>query len=350
MENKPALVKTIDPQKQRIVWVDFARVLSAFLVVLAHVEGWGSSQHWARIGYYTVSRAGVPIFMLLSGFLLLSHHDEDMTTFFKKRAGKIVIPLFFWSFAYDIYLNHELAKTGLTLPAVWNLFLRVFKGPRFGHLWFFYVLVGLYFFTPILRLFVAKARRKDILFYIAIWFAMVPGLSILTSFTSFRFGFEFQFATGYIGYYLLGLLFGQMEITRGRVIWSLVVFIVFSIFTFFIVYWDLWPKMQESTFRSYLSFNIIFMALPAFILMRAVGEKIKPSRILTLVSQASFGIYLMHLLFFHWMGELWQRLGFDMQAGGQFWMIPIVTVVIFIISFGVTLVIRKIPILKTVAP
>ena len=71
--------------------MDFVRFLGAFLVVLAHIEAWGAGPQWAHSFYYTISRNGVPLFFLISGYLLLSK-QEDLPTFFKKRAARIVIP------------------------------------------------------------------------------------------------------------------------------------------------------------------------------------------------------------------------------------------------------------------
>jgi len=243
-----------EEKSPRLVWVDFMRVIGTFLVVLAHVDGWGGSG-WARTFYYTLSRNGVPIFFLLSGFLLLSK-DEDLWTFFKKRAVKIIVPFFIWSIVYDAYSARSFDNTGVTADAVLKMFIRILRGPRAPHLWFFYSLIGLYLFTPILRLFVAKARNADLLYYIGLWFLTMPIMFILEEFTPLQNGFELFYALGYVGYFLLGLYLGRMEIMP-RLLWiALGLFAVGFAFTFAVFHFDMPPQKNELPFRSYPSLNM----------------------------------------------------------------------------------------------
>src|SRR5215216_3311907 len=84
-----------------VPWVQLIRFLSAFLVVVAHVNHWGAGPRSAVIFYYTLSRNGVPLFFLISGYLLLSK-QEDLSVFFRKRAARIVVPFLVWSILYDV--------------------------------------------------------------------------------------------------------------------------------------------------------------------------------------------------------------------------------------------------------
>jgi surface polysaccharide O-acyltransferase-like enzyme len=332
-------------------WVDFMRFIGAFVVVLAHVDVWGGGPDWAQKIYYTLSRNGVPLFFMMSGYLLLSK-EEDTWTFFKKRAAKILIPFLFWSILYDVYATNSFATTGVTLDAIIKMFIRILRGPRAAHLWFFYSLIGLYFFTPILRLFIAKAKNSDILYYIALWFVIMPIMFILEGFTSIKNGFELYFAAGYIGYFLLGYYLGRLETTR-RLLWiALGLFAVGFAFTFLVFYLDLPPLDNELPFRSYPSLDIILMAIGAFILLKAAGERIPSSlaRLSSLVSPSSFGIYLVHSIILTLMVAGWESLGFETATGHSLLVIPLVAVIAFLFSWGTTYVMRKIPILRAIVP
>lgn len=332
-------------------WVDFMRFAGALLVVLAHVDAWGGGPAWADQFYYTLSRNGVPLFFMMSGYLLLSK-EEDLGTFFKKRAVKILIPFLVWSILYDLYATHLFAETGFTLEAVSKMFMRILRGPRAAHLWFFYSLIGLYFFTPILRLFVSKARNSDILYYIALWFVITPIMFILQEFTSLQSGFELYYAAGYVGYFLLGLYLGRQE-TTPRLLWAAVgMFAVGFVSTFAVFYLNLPPQDNEFVFRSYPSLNIVLMAMGAFILVKAAGERISP-RVAVLsswVSQSSFGIYLIHSILLMWMAMGWESLGHETASGPSVLIIPLVALINFLLSWGATFVIRKIPLLRATVP
>ena len=332
-------------------WVDFVRVFGTFLVVLAHVTGWGAGPGWAETFYYTLSRNGVPLFFMISGFLLLSK-QEDLGTYLKKRAWKILIPFVVWSLIYDLYWNQALSEVGLSFQGVIRLFIRMIRGARAEHLWFFYALIGLYLFTPVLRLFVDKARNDDLLYYIGLWFLAVPLLNVVSEFTPIVSGFELQFATGYVGYYLLGLFLGRLELNRKRLIVFTALFLIGFIGTFVVFYLDLPPKNNELIFRSYLSINIILMAVFILMFLRVLGEifSSQVNRWLNLFSQASFGIYLMHPILMRWIEQGWIALGFDTGIGTSILVIPFIAIIGFLASFVVTMALRKIPILKSIVP
>jgi surface polysaccharide O-acyltransferase-like enzyme len=332
-------------------WVDFLRFVGSFLVVLAHIDMWGAGPRWAQTLYYTLSRNGVPIFFLISGFLLLSK-EEDLWTFFKKRAAKIVIPFFVWSIVYDAYADQGFANTGVTLEAVVKMFIRILRGPRAAHLWFFYALIGLYLFTPILRLFVAKARNSDLLYYIGLWFLITPITFVVEEFTPVRNGFELYYALGYVGYFLLGLYLGKME-TTSRLLWmALCLFVAGALFTFAIFFFDLPPHNNELVFRSYLSLNIVLMAIAAFILLKTAGERMSQrlARFSNWVSQSSFGIYLIHPILLGWMALAWESLGFQTAVGSSVLVIPLVALIDFLLSWAVTYIMRKTPLVRTAVP
>ena len=333
-------------EKNTLHWVDFIRFLGAFLVVLAHIEGWGAGSAWAKNFYYTLSRVGVPLFFLISGYLLLSK-QEDLPTFFRKRASRIIIPFLVWSIIYDVQ-NSDAFASGVTLEGILKMFIRILRGPREGHLWFFYSLIGLYLLTPILRVFVAKARNSEILYYIALWFIAMPILFIVEAFTPLKNGFEIYYTGGYVGYFLLGYVLGGLE-TKASLLWpALGLFMISFIFSFAVFHFNLFPQENELVFRSYPSLNIILMSLGAFVLVKAAGEKISLplARLSGEASKVSFGIYLIHPLVFVWMALGWNALGFETDAGNAIFVIPLAALVNFVLSWMIVFVISRIPVLR----
>lgn len=338
-----------DQKESTLPWVDFVRFIGIFLVVLAHVENWGADSKWVRDFYYTLSRIGVPLFFLISGYLLLSK-QEDLLTFFKKRAARIIIPFLIWSIIYDVQNSQAFAESGVTFEGLLKMFIRILRGPRGGHLWFFYSLIGLYLITPILRVFVSKARDSDILYYIALWFLAMPFIYIVEEFTPIKNGFEIYYTGGYVGYFLLGYYLGRLESKAPLILTAAGLFLLSLIFTFAVFYFDLPPQNNELVFRSYPSLNIILMSLAAFILIKSVGEKISIplARFSSRVSKASFGIYLIHLLLFVWMAAGWEALGFHTDAGISILVIPLITSLNLLLSWLLVFVIGKIPFLRAV--
>lgn len=344
-----ANTSSIENGRPVIQWVDFARFVGAFLVVMAHIQGWGENPLWAQTFYYTISRVGVPIFFLISGYLLLSK-EEDIATFFKKRSLRIAIPFLAWSILYDIQNAKPFLESGITLEALAGIFVRILRGPREGHLWFFYSLIGLYLLTPILRVFVSKAKPYEMAYYIALWLLVVPILYLLEGLTPLRNGFEIYHTGGYVGYFLLGYVLGRLEITPQTRRIAFAVFLIGFLFSFSVFNFNLPPQDNELPFRSYPSINIILMSLAAFILVRATGGKVSGAlnQISILVSRASFGIYLIHPMLLRWLTLFWENLGFDPATGSSLIVIPVVTLIAFLLSWAITSILSKIPYVRAI--
>jgi surface polysaccharide O-acyltransferase-like enzyme len=326
------------------------RSIGVFLVVLAHTDVWGGGPDWVQKIYYTISRNGVPVFFLISGYLLLSK-QEDLPTFMKKRAAKVLVPFFVWSMVYDVFFTHSFGDA-FTLESVLKLFIRILRGPRAPHLWFFYAIIGLYFFTPILRTYITKAKSSDILFYVGMWFLTVPILFIVEEFTPLRSGFDLYYFMGYVGYFLLGFLLGNLQNSPRLSRLALGLATVGMVSTFAVFYLDLPPVDNELPFRSYPSLNIILMAIGVFILLKAAGERISPNlaRFFGVISQSSFGIYLIHSIILNGMVAGWQALGYQTAAGPSIIVIPLVALIAFLLSWTVTAIMRTIPIVRATVP
>ena len=334
---------------QPVQWVDFARLIAAFLVVLAHIEGWGAGPDWASFFFYTISRIGVPFFFLMSGCLLLSR-EEDVLVFLKKRALRIAIPFLVWSVLYDLLYSRPFEVDGVTFEGVLRMFVRILRGPRGGHLWFVYSLLGLYLLTPILRVFVSKAKPSELYYFIGLWFLAAPILYIVEGLTPLRNGFDIYYVGGYVGYFLIGYVLGRMEITPLVNRLALAVFIAAFAFSFFVFSHGFPPLDNELPFRSYPSLNIILMSMGAFVLVRRLGEKAS-ERVLRFsgwAGQSSFWIYLFHLMVIGWVTQAWAGLGLNPAAGNSLIVLPLVAIVVFLISWGVVFILGKIPILRAI--
>lgn len=101
--------------KEHLGWIDLLRVLACFLVVLSHccdpfVAQFDADRSAFLTGMFTGStvRCCVPLFVMMTGVLLLPV-QTGMSAFYRKRIGRIALPLVFWSLAlpalYCVYLN-----------------------------------------------------------------------------------------------------------------------------------------------------------------------------------------------------------------------------------------------------
>jgi surface polysaccharide O-acyltransferase-like enzyme len=323
-------------------WVDLVRVVGAFLVVVAHVTYHGSGSVFISSYYFILSRVAVPLFFMVSGYLLL-RKEEPYGDFFRKRALKVFVPFLVWSVIYLLWKGEGFNQE-FSIKIVASYILKIVRGPRENHLWFFYALIGLYLFTPILRVFVAKASLRDLFYFCGLWFLVVPVFSFVQEFTPIRIGFELYFIAGYSGYFMLGYLLGKFQYTRLQLYGLAFLFLIFSVGTTLLD-----TRLESEYFTSYLSVNIVLMTAFAFILLREVQISDSVNNFLVPLSRASFGIYLAHVIV---LAEL-EKLPFVsgwLSIGSSEYMIPLIGLLVFLISFVLVAVIQKIPVLRWIVP
>ena len=323
-------------------WVDLIRVIGAFLVVMAHISYQGGGSALISSYYFVISRIAVPLFFMVSGYLLL-RKEESYEDFFRKRALKVLIPFFVWSVIYMLW-KREGFDIPFSMKLVASYLLKILRGPRENHLWFFYALIGLYLFTPILRVFVARASVRDLVYFCGLWFLVVPVFSFLQEFTPIKIGFELYFIAGYSGYFMLGYLLGMFQYTKYQLYGLSFLFLMFSVGTTVLSH-----LVKSEYFVGYLSMNIVLMTAFAFILLREVQIGDNLYRFLVPFSRASFGIYLVHVIV---LAEL-EKLPFVsgwFSAGSSVYMIPLLGLLGFFVSFVIVAVIQKIPVLRWIVP
>jgi surface polysaccharide O-acyltransferase-like enzyme len=190
--------------------VDLIRTVAIVGVLLLHAANDLTNQvvntleifRWCTVDVYqSLGRVGVPLFVMLTGVLLLTPRlkPESMRSFFKKRWVRVGIPFIFWAviyFLWDFLVNHQ------TISAD-NIIQGLLTGPYF-QFWYIYMLLGLYLLTPLLRVVMAHADRSVLRFSLLLWFigsAMLPVLALLTP---YHLDANVLLIPTYVGYYLLG--------------------------------------------------------------------------------------------------------------------------------------------------
>lgn len=148
-----------DAEGKRLDWIDLLRVVAALAVVVQHVAATlATDKHPAEPAWWIGSavdsavRWAVPVFVIISGALLLHPAgNEPPWTFLARRARRVLMPFLFWS---AVYLLLRAQSGGLTAAGL----LQCITGtrPAHYHLWFLYMIVGLYLLTPPLRRLVGR--------------------------------------------------------------------------------------------------------------------------------------------------------------------------------------------------
>ena len=166
-------------KENRIVFVDYLRVVACFLVMLVHasenfyaadasglagnVSMLVNEQNRFWVAFYdgTLGRISVPLFMLASAFLLVPlKPGVRMVDFYKRRFKRVLTPMIVFMLLYTFL---PLLWGQMTWEQSWTDFTMLpFTFPSMaGHLWFMYPLISLYLIMPVVSPWLERASARD---------------------------------------------------------------------------------------------------------------------------------------------------------------------------------------------
>ncbi|MFB3887867.1 MAG: acyltransferase [Candidatus Bathyarchaeia archaeon] len=339
--------------------VDLIRTVAIILVILLHaaVEPYqiadlmspaGVSSWWSVNIYDSIARPCVPLFVMLTGALLLqpSKSNEPLGVYFKKRLNRIALPFVFWGaayFAWRAFVNHETLTSSSILQGI-------LMGP-YNHFWFLYILVGLYLIAPLLRILVGYADWKLIRYFLLLWFtgtALVPLISLLTPY-SLNGGVFIM--TGWLGYFLLGAYIQRMQ-WRTLTLYILVFSgYVLTILATYVVTGTIGERVGQF-FYDASSANVILTSVAMFLLLNKVSSAQlnislpRANRLLHLISQYTLPIYLMHVMVMETLQKGYLGFQISLATMDPVLEIPLITAITFFITLGIVILLKKIPIIR----
>jgi len=346
-------------EKTRNYGLDILRVLACYLVIQVHTgefyyigEGGtvlsGDSPFWVGI-LNSICRVSVPLFVMISGYLLLPV-KEDMKTFFTKRFTRVLIPFVVWCILYAIYWALK-GQTTWAQAGVNILHIPVNFGVEVGHLWYIYMLLGLYLFAPVISPWIASASRKNMEFYLTIWVITlcVPYIHLVYpqilgecywNHTPLLYYFS-----GFLGYMMLGSYIRKYlsekkswHITAGM----LMIILGYAITAGgFISLLDATDVSKLELTWGFETINVAMMSVGFFLLLKDTHLINKDSVItkgITDISKISYGIYLAHIMILNFFYKLLDSMIDPIQLK-----IPAIAILTFIVSYTIVKLISLLP-------
>ena len=339
--------------KNRIFYFEFLKVLAIIAVIFIHVAApiipryyeLNLNDWWTANVYDSLTRWCVPIFIMISGALLLNPKKTDsIQTFFKKRTLKVVYPLIIWSSIY--LLKILIFDEQLTLKTI---VIRLLEGNLYYHLWFIYIIIGLYIITPVIKIFIQNASNKEIKYFLIVWFISASIYKLVEQFTGIEIGFEIPFASGYLGYFILGYYLHNVELKVSTKYLFYILGCISLVVTIYGTYIQVIDNITSSFyFYSNLSPNIIIMSSAIFIFFKTINTQLgkQVQNIVITISKTTMGIYLIHPLVL----DVLSILKINALTINPIISIPAVSVLTFAISFLVIFIMQKIPFIKRMVP
>ena len=363
--------------KKHIVWLDVVRLAAILMVIGVHcidpfyisptMRDIPEYTRWASI-YGSLFRPSVPLFAMMTGLLLLPV-GQPLGAFYKKRIFRILFPVVIWSVLYNLFpwftgvlgLDKSIIgdffcyTQGSESQALGDSLRDVAMIPfqfsfKENHMWYMYLLIGLYLYMPFFSAWIEKAAAKEKRVYLGIWFAslFIPyatayvapwfGVGYLFGESTWNaFGMFYYFA-GFNGYLVLG-----HYLKKGNG-WSFPKTLAISAVLFGAGYWVTYSGFAAAAadamsteadmelFFTFCSPNVAIMTAAVFLLFQKVrinGERV--ARLLANIPKCGVGIYIVHYFlvgpFFLLIGP--SSLPIPLQ-------VPLMSVCIFLVAWGFT--------------
>lgn len=294
-------------QRPAYLYIDILRCTATYLVIALHCIAsyfassslFGTPVWWVCNVVNSITRMGVPLFFMVSGFLLLSDKRElDIPSFYAKRLKKVLIPFLCWDIIYfleNCYLQAQ--------PLDFRQFLLELLAQRGSkyHLWFIYKIIAIYLLIPFLKKILNHCKlREQILLLLVVMLqpTIFPFINTVQSAVHIDFG---SLIEGRIGFFILGYILGTYDFSslQKRILYlgGIVGFLL-----------NIWGSFYYSSPQE---MNLVFndgCALTHFLTAGAFFLWVKEHcgttgsntgvipRLSRRISELSYGIYLSHVL------------------------------------------------------
>ena len=308
---------------------------------------------WTATVFKFLTLSAVPIFIMLSGALLLqpSKTNEPIKVFLKKRANRIGWAFAFWSAIYLAW-GFFISGTPVTLDnVVQGIVKGLFTGPWY-HFWFLYLIAGLYLITPILRVIVANRNQNLIMYLIILWFIGVSIVPLLQLTTGYSLNGGLFVLGGTIGYFMLGAYLQKARVRPSILYAMFILGFVWTVSTTWLMRFVFPSAGADYFFFDYLSANIIITSVALFTILSRFktdwpgGNHPHLSRVVRAISVNTLPIYLFHVIILMSLQRGFFGFTLSLTVMNPIIGVPIITAATFIITFGLILIMKKIPVLR----
>ena len=324
--------------------LDFLRVIAAFAVVFLHVSSRvvvyypdvHSMMWWTGNIADAFVRWSVPVFVMISGALVFSS-SSDITPiqYYKKRAFRLFPPIIFWTLVY--FSVREYTQSSFNLNSAVESLV---DGTPYYHLWYVYMIVGLYLAAPFLRPMVAGVDSGSLRLLIAGCFT-IAAIESLMGGTSATFLPRFL---PFLGYFLAG----HYLLSHGSKLSNRLLVSVFLVCGGIVAVGTaaLFPQLGQRSWDvmyNYLNPVVIIMSLCIFLLFTKNSNPLwMPASLVRRIAPITLGIYLVHPLWLMLLSEF-RISGFMMHPAVG---IPVTTLLAFMLSAASAALLANIPFLK----
>lgn len=332
-------------------FLDVLRLVGILAVIILHTvsgvaDNMSEQMSGTQLAVYTaikqVCEIGVPLFLMVSGALMLDPEKNiTIKLLFKKYLKRLVLALLIFGTVFAFGELIFMDASGSIPKLILRALKRVALGKSWAHLWFMYIIIGIYLLLPVLRVFTARADEKVFTYCIVLLIVMQSILPAVLSLIDAGFAVELPVRGIYLTYFLMGYYLRKYPLfsdANRKALYS--VGTVVALWLIAVPFFRLMASETDLSVAGYSSPAVLVLSVVVY--EWAAGRKKDSAlcRIATGVRPYVFGMYLVHTVFINF---LYKVLGVSTLLLGGYILIPVVAVFTFAFSFVVSYIMKKIP-------
>lgn len=334
----------------RITWIDYVRCVAILLVILMHASEQSGLSDLASISIMSsIGRLGVPLFLMISGALMLPKvFQYSIPEYFGRYTQRIIqFVLLLFGYALITNLTYILFIEGAVIDNPLHFLIHnngiTAKGVA-GHIWYMRVITVLYILLPFLAKCIIPLKSRAVCVWIVLCILPFILSNELNSIKLLSRVFP------YIGYFILGYLICNRTNFKTK---SKNVILISSLVLIISILAALITDLQLNgadffRFHWYTSScSILISSIALFILLRELfGAYSTCPPIIANLAKCSFGIYLSHYIILLGIRDFTLSMcGVSLNASI---LMVIYTFLSLIFSWGVTAVLMRIPYMRKI--
>lgn len=329
--------------KKHIEWIDFARVFAILCVILCHSisrayisDGKLMNQPLnIKIGVltvFTIGRLGVPIFMMISGYLLLDREYNEKTTikFWFNNCLNLFITVAIWIMIYNIFLVY---LEGITFnPFKVILQILNMREVHMPHMWYMPMILGMYILFPFVANVLKITETKLLVFPIAVYgvYAFIlPVMNVFLSSNGYSVlgaNLSWGFSGGAYGIiFIMGYIIKKKKFCHIKTIYLWLIFLISFMLT---IGTQLYAYLHGTVYDVWYNNGFLIISATALFELFSRIKHLPFSNMFRRVAEDTFGIYLIHeMIILYFQKKIFQWT--EYRAVKSF--------VIFLMSFGISI-------------
>ena len=366
---KNELTKKEDNQN-KLIHIEILRILAACLVIFNHTGPNGyflfsfypfaTMPYFAYMFFTVLSKIDVPIFLMITGALLLKK-DMDIKKIIQKILRMLIVLLVFSAI---FYLRLHILKYSNKFT-IGDFFIRLYKGDIIIPYWYIYAYISFLFAFPFLRAMVKALPEKAYIYLIIlsiIFIGIIPCLEYRLSLgkvTLNQYGkIDWLFINivlfPLIGYFLENVL-DISKINKKHLLISCLISFICILISCYMTYFKHRTTgiCTELETQDFLNIFTVPICITFYLLFKYICFKINfpnsISKIIFSIGNCSFGIYLIHMAIIEskFINNLLNQLTNTLHINCMLsiWLMCILTM---IISYFITFILKLIPGIKKI--